>query len=102
MAAGAVIGILGALGALGLIAATSSSASAKPKEQTFTLDANMPDGLRNQVLAALTQENDPATLEQFAQSIEKQYPLSSHALRIKEAQLLGRPYPAPPVPPGPT
>ncbi len=75
-----------------------AAASAKKKKlepdvppgtpRTYTLDAGMPPTLRDQVLAALTTEKDPAKLEAFAAAIADAYPLSAAALRTKEAMIL--------------
>jgi nucleoid-associated protein YgaU len=70
----------------------------KPPPQTFTLDNNMPPDLRNQVLAALVSENDPAKLEAFAGALASIYPLSSSQLHAKAASLGGRGVAFPPVP----
>ncbi len=74
----------------------------KPPPQTFTLDSNMPPGLRNQVLAALVSENDPAKLEAFAGALASIYPLSASQLHAKASSLGGRgAMPAPPLPAAP-
>src|SRR5215471_17231109 len=66
--------------------------------RTYTLDANMPPAVRDQVLAALMTEQDPARLEAFAAAIGASYPLAAAALRTKAAML--RPPPVPqPTPP---
>jgi len=69
--------------------------SGPPK--TYSLDANMPAQLRDQVLAALAQETDPAQLEAFATAIAAQYPLSAAALRMKAAALRGGAMPQNPL-----
>ena len=72
-----------------LSVATLVAVSSKSKEgsggrtQTFTLDANMPERSRNQVLAALVSGTDPATLDAFATAIQAQYPLSAGLLHAK-------------------
>src|SRR5881392_4133696 len=74
------------------LVAVSSKSNAKGRPSgghttTFTLDANMPDALRNQVLAALVSGADPATLDAFATAIQAQYPLSAGLLHAKAATL---------------
>jgi hypothetical protein len=56
------------------VSSKSKAAAGRGRPQTFTLDANMPDDLRNQVLAALMSGTDPATLDAFATAIAAQYP----------------------------
>ena len=71
-----------------------------PSGRTYTLDPNMPPQMRDQVLAALSSEQDPARLEWFASAIWMSYPLAAAALRTKAAML--RPFPVPtPVSPAP-
>ncbi|MFW1442916.1 hypothetical protein ACEV7Z_23270, partial [Vibrio parahaemolyticus] len=69
----------------GIAVAFASSGNKKKEPQgtprTYTLDANMPPALRDQVVAALSTERDPTKLEQFATGIEAHYPLSAGALR---------------------
>src|SRR5450432_1159157 len=55
--------------------------------RTYTLDTTLPDPVRNQVLAALATEQDPAKLEAFATAIDSVYPLSASALRQKASML---------------
>jgi nucleoid-associated protein YgaU len=74
------------------LVAVSSKSNAKGtngRNQTFTLDVNMPDALRNQVLAALVSGTDPATLDAFALAIQAQYPLSAGLLHAKATTLRG-------------
>jgi len=74
------------------LVAVSSKSNAKGtggRTQTFTLDTNMPDALRNQVLAALVSGTDPATLDAFAIAIQAQYPLSAGLLHAKATSLRG-------------
>jgi nucleoid-associated protein YgaU len=78
--------------------------AAPPGGKTYTLDAGMPAAIRDQVLAALTMENDPAKLEAFAGAIASQFPLSASALRTKAAMmrsLQGPPIAPPPIAPIP-
>ena len=79
---------------IALAAASSKKKAAQPPPtsgagggKTYTLDANMPPALRDQVLAALATEQDPQKLEAFASAIEVQYPTAAAALRVKEAVL---------------
>ena len=74
-------------------------APAPPGGKTYTLDLDMPPPLRDQVLAALTTEQDPAKLDAFAAALASNYPLSAAALRTKAAML--RSWAPPPVPPMP-
>ncbi len=96
------------------IALAAASASKKRKAETpaappaggktYTLDAGMPGQVRDQVLAALTMENDPAKLEAFASVIGPSFPLSAAALRTKAAMMRslqtppGAPAPPPAIP----
>jgi hypothetical protein len=78
------------------LVASSSSASAK-KSQTYVLDEHLPKELREQVLAALTTENDPARLESFARWLEQnRFPLAAKELFAKAWTLRGGTRPAPP------
>ncbi len=89
------------LGVATLAVAMSNTGYKKPPPQTFTLDSNMPPDLRNQVLAALVSENDPAKLDAFAAAIAALYPLSASQLHAKAATLgggRGVPLPIPPLP----
>jgi hypothetical protein len=73
--------------------------------RSYTLDANIPPPVRDQVLAALTGENDPARLEGFAAVLQPSYPLAATALRTKAAMLRPPqpvPYPSVPSPLPPT
>ena len=75
---------------IALAAASSKKKAAQPPlgtGKTYTLDANMPAPLRDQVLAALATEQDPQKLEAFASAIELQYPGAAAALRMKETVL---------------
>jgi nucleoid-associated protein YgaU len=74
-----------------LVAVSSKSNAKGPngRTQTFTLDAGMPDALRNQVLAALVSGADPATLDAFALAIQAKYPLSAGLLHAKATTLRG-------------
>jgi len=100
-----VLFLLGAA-AVGLVAA---SASAKGKGsgggggRTYTLDRNLPAQLRQQVLAALATEKDPARLLAFAAQCANQgYPLSAAALTQRAVELGGvSPQPLPQPGPGP-
>jgi hypothetical protein len=65
--------------------------------KTYTLDAKMPPELRDQVLAGLSSETDPAKLEAFATAIAGGYPLSAAALRMKAAMLRGKSLPQSPL-----
>jgi hypothetical protein len=69
-----------------------------PGGRTYTLDPNMPPQMRDQVLAALSSEQDPARLEWFASAIWMSYPLAAAALRTKAAMLRPVPIPVPPMP----
>ena len=87
-----VLFLLGAA-AVGLVAA---SASAKGKGsgggggRTYTLDRNLPPQLRQQVLAALATEKDPARLLAFAAECANQgYPLAAAALTQRAVELGG-------------
>ena len=83
------------------LVAVSSKSKASPsagRSQTFTLDANMPDSLRNQVLAALVSGSDPATLDAFATAIRSQYPLSAGLLHAKATSLRAGIPAGPPAP----
>jgi hypothetical protein len=96
-----VLFLLGAA-AVGLIAA-SASAGDKGKSgggggRTYTLDKNLPPALRQQVLAALATEKNPASLLAFAADCANQgYPLAATALTQRAVELGG----AQPLPPGP-
>ena len=100
-----VLFLLGAA-AVGLVAA---SASAKGKGsgggggRTYTLDRNLPAQLRQQVLAALATEKNPASLLAFAADCANQgYPLSAAALTQRAVELGGaQPLPGPQPQPGP-
>jgi hypothetical protein len=100
-----VLFLLGAA-AVGLVAA---SASAKGKGsgggggRTYTLDRTLPAQLRQQVLAALATEKDPARLLAFAAQCANQgYPLSAAALTQRAVELGGvSPQPLPQPGPGP-
>jgi hypothetical protein len=89
-----------------LVALAAASAKKKRVEpdpgggggRTYTLDPNMPPQMRDQVLAALTMEQDPARLEWFASAIWMSYPLAAAALRTKAAMLRPLPAPSPAVP----
>lgn len=90
----------------GLVAAVAMSAkkssSSPARTQTFTLDDNMPPQLRDNVLAALMDEQSPARLEEFAKAIESGYPIAARQLRAKATTLRGgwpAPEPAPVRPP---
>ena len=89
------------------LVAVSSTSKASPggRTHTFTLDANMPEALRNQVIAALVSGADPAALDAFATAIQAQYPLSAGLLHAKATSLRnGAPgvpsLPSPPTDPG--
>jgi hypothetical protein len=93
------------------VALVASQAKASPKGggRTYTLDANLPPQLRQQVLAALSTETNPQKLFVFAaQLVQQGYPLSAQALMQRGVQLGGtppwQPQPAPsPAPiPGPS
>ncbi len=71
------------------VSSKSNAKGASGRTQTFTLDTNMPDALRNQVLAALVSGTDPATLDAFAIAIQAQYPLSAGLLHAKATTLRG-------------
>jgi uncharacterized ParB-like nuclease family protein len=77
------------LGGATIALAAASSKKKKPSGnvQTYTLDQNIPASLRDQVLAALATEQDPAKLEAFAAAIAPAYPLSAAALRQKASML---------------
>jgi hypothetical protein len=101
-----VLFLLGAA-AVGLVAA---SASAKGKGsggggggRTYTLDRNLPAALRQQVLAALATEKNPASLLAFAADCANQgYPLAAAALTQRAVELGGaQPLPSPQPQPGP-
>jgi hypothetical protein len=72
-----------------VVAANANTGYKKPPPQTFTLDNYMPPDLRNQVLAALTNESDPAKLDAFAAALAAQFPLSSSQLHAKAVSLRG-------------
>jgi nucleoid-associated protein YgaU len=87
-----------------LVAVSSKSKASQPRNertQTFTLDANMPDALRNQVLAALVSGTDPATLDAFGTALQAQYPLSAGLLHAKALSLRAGIPAAPAAPPFP-
>ena len=65
--------------------------------RTYTLDTNLPRTLRDQVLAALATEQDPAKLEAFATALDSVYPLSASALRQKASMLRAGTLPKNPV-----
>jgi hypothetical protein len=81
-----------------VVAANASSGYKKPPPQTYTLDNNMPPDLRNQVLAALVSENDPAKLDAFAGALAAIYPLSASQLHAKAVAYGGRGVALPPAP----
>lgn len=88
------------------VALVASQAKASPKGgggRTYTLDANLPPQLRQQVLAALATEKDPQKLYTFAaQLVQSGYPLSALALTQRAAQLGGTPpWPLPAPQPSP-
>ena len=102
-----VLFLLGAA-AVGLIAA-SASAGDKGKSgggggRTYTLDKNLPPALRQQVLAALATEKNPASLLAFAADCANQaYPLAATALTQRAVELGGaQPQPSPQPSPQPT
>src|SRR5580704_9615693 len=71
-----------------LVAVSSKSKAAGGGHvQTFTLDANMPESLRNQVLAALVSGTDPNAIDAFAIAIQAQYPLAAGLLHAKATAL---------------
>ncbi len=73
-----------------LVAVSSKSKASQSqggRTQTFTLDTNMPDALRNQVLAALVSGTDPAALDAFGTALQAQYPLSAGLLHAKAVSL---------------
>ncbi len=71
-----------------LVAVSSKSkAAGGGHAQTFTLDANMPEPLRNQVLAALVSGTDPSAIDAFATAIQAQYPLAAGLLHAKATAL---------------
>src|SRR6202453_3515524 len=98
-----VLFLLGAA-AVGLIAA-SASAGDKGKGggggRTYTLDKNLPPALRQQVLAALATEKNPAKLLAFAAACANQgYPLAATALTQRAVELGGaQPLSGPPPQP---
>jgi hypothetical protein len=100
-----VLFLLGAA-AVGLVAA-SASAKGKGKSggggRTYTLDKNLPQGLRDQVLAALATEKDPGRLLAFAAQCANQgYPLAAAALTQRAVELGGvQPSPLPQPAPSP-
>jgi LysM repeat protein len=65
--------------------------------RTYTLDTNLPQTVRDQVLAALATEQDPTKLEAFASAIEPTFPLSAAALRQKASMLRAGTLPKNPV-----
>src|SRR5580692_7807254 len=102
-----VLFLLGAA-AVGLIAA-SASGNEKGKSgggggRTYTLDKNLPPALRQQVLAALATEKNPAKLFAFAAACANQgYPLAATALTQRAVELGGvQPSPLPQPAPTPT
>ena len=82
-----------------------AAASSKKKQdaappgtvRTYTLDTSLPNGVRDQVLAALATEQDPTKLEAFAAAIAPTFPLSASALRQKAAMLRAGTLPKNPV-----
>jgi hypothetical protein len=102
-----VLFLLGAA-AVGLVAA-SASAKGKGKGgggggRTYTLDKNLPQALRDQVLAALATEKDPGRLLAFAAQCANQgYPLAAAALTQRAVELGGvQPSPLPQPAPSPS
>src|SRR5215472_18561754 len=101
-----VLFLLGAA-AVGLVAATASAKGKKSGNggggRTYTLDANLPPQLRQQVLAALATEKDPTRLLTFAaQCAASGYPLAAAALTQRAVELGGvPPQPFPQPQPGP-
>jgi hypothetical protein len=69
--------------ALGIVAMDSSSKKKRGRRRTYTLDADLPVPIRDQVLAALASENDADKLESFATALAPAYPLTAAALRSK-------------------
>ena len=65
--------------------------------RTYTLDTNLPRTLRDQVLAALATEQDPARLEAFASAIDPTFPLAAAALRQKASMLRAGTLPKNPI-----
>jgi nucleoid-associated protein YgaU len=78
----------------------SGDAPAPGKGRTYTLDASMPPALRDQVLAALASERNPAVLDTFGNALQFQYPLAAAALRQRanELRALGGPSVPPALP----
>lgn len=110
MAAPLLVPLLFLGGATVALAAAGSKKKATPLPppqggggggRSYTLDANIPPPVRDQVLAALTGEQDPARLEAFAAVLQPSYPLAATALRTKAAMLRPpspMPYPSVPAP----
>ena len=87
----------GATIALAAASSKKNSAPAPGTVRTYTLDTNLPQSVRNQVLAALATEQDPTKLESFAAAIAPAYPLSAAALRQKASMLRTGTLPTNPV-----
>src|SRR5579864_3168878 len=90
----------------------TDDAPAPKRGRAYTLDASMPPALRDQVLAALASERNPAVLETFGNALQFQYPLAAGALRGRASELralagpsappaLPVPVPVPPPAPAP-
>ncbi len=69
------------------VAAMDGGKKRKVVGRRYTLDAELPAPLRDQVLAALASEKSPDKLEAFASAIAPSYPLTASALRTKASVL---------------
>jgi len=71
-----------------------SSAGALPAH----IDPEMPTALKQEVLRAMSTENDPKTLSDFAESLQASFPKAAYEIRSKAWVLGGRrgPLPRPP------
>ena len=73
----------------------TASAGALP---AANMDPEMPTALRQEVVRAMSNENDPKTLSDFAESLQGSFPRAAYEIRTKAWVLGGRrgPLPRPP------
>ena len=69
--------------------------------RTYMLDSSLPPPLRDQVLAALANERDPAKLEAFAAALQTQFPIAASQLRARAQELRAAGAPSGPAAPFP-
>lgn len=89
------------LGVVTLAVALGSKKTPGGEPRTYMLDTSLPPPLRDQVLAALASERDPAKLEAFAAAMQTQFPIAASQLRARAQELRAAGAPSGPAIPFP-